>query len=170
MATIVKTPSGTWKALIRKRGWPATAKTFRTKRDAEDWSRRAEDEMVRGVYIDRSNSERMTFELVLDRYLAEVTPTKRPSTQRNETCRAGALREFFGKYAMAAITTDLVARLASSLEAIQVPVPSLAIQQSFVALQATVTALKARHTDIREASAILLPATLERSFPTDRNP
>lgn len=110
MATIVKTPSGTWKALIRKQGWPATAKTFRTKRDAEDWSRRAEDEMVRGVYIDRSNSERMTFELALDRYLAEVTPTKRPSTQRNEVCRAGALREFFGKYAMAAITQDLVAR------------------------------------------------------------
>jgi len=27
MATIVKTPSGTWKALIRKLGWPTTAKT-----------------------------------------------------------------------------------------------------------------------------------------------
>lgn len=37
MATIVKTSLGTWKALIRKTGWPATAKTFRTKRDAEDW-------------------------------------------------------------------------------------------------------------------------------------
>lgn len=40
MATIVKTPSGTWKAVIRKIGWPTTAKTFRTKRDAEDWARR----------------------------------------------------------------------------------------------------------------------------------
>nr|WP_282397592.1 hypothetical protein [Pseudomonas sp. PS01298] len=39
MATLVKTPSGTWKALIRKNGWPTVAKTFRTKRDAEDWSR-----------------------------------------------------------------------------------------------------------------------------------
>ena len=34
MATISKTPSNTWKALIRKRGWPTTIKTFRTKRDA----------------------------------------------------------------------------------------------------------------------------------------
>ena len=50
MATFVKTPSGTWKALIRRQGWPATRKTFRTKRDAEDWARRTEDEMVRGVY------------------------------------------------------------------------------------------------------------------------
>lgn len=60
MATIVKTPSGTWKALIRKTGWPSVAKTFRTKRDAEDWSRRTEDEMVRGVYIQRAPAERMT--------------------------------------------------------------------------------------------------------------
>ncbi|MEE4709006.1 hypothetical protein V2K55_25290 [Pseudomonas alliivorans] len=37
MATLVKTPSGTWKALIRKTGWPTVAKTFRTKRDAEDF-------------------------------------------------------------------------------------------------------------------------------------
>ena len=44
MATIVKTPAGTWKAVIRKTGWPTNAKTFRTKRDAEVWSRRAEDE------------------------------------------------------------------------------------------------------------------------------
>jgi hypothetical protein len=49
MATITKTPSATWKSVIRKRGWPVTIKTFRTRRDAEDWARRTEDEMVRGV-------------------------------------------------------------------------------------------------------------------------
>lgn len=51
MATLVKTAAGTWKALVRKTGWPTNTKTFRTKRDAEDWARRTEDEMVRGVYI-----------------------------------------------------------------------------------------------------------------------
>lgn len=51
MATIVKTPSGTWKAVIRKAGWPTTIKTFRLKKDANDWSRRTEDEMVRGLFI-----------------------------------------------------------------------------------------------------------------------
>ena len=39
MATIVKTPSGTWKAVIQSKGWPTSSRTFRTKRDAEDWSR-----------------------------------------------------------------------------------------------------------------------------------
>jgi len=40
-------------------------KTFRTKRDAQDWARRTEDEMVRGVYIDRAASERMLLKRAL---------------------------------------------------------------------------------------------------------
>ncbi len=46
MATLRKTPSGIWKAPIRKKGWSTSAKTFRTKRDAEDWARRAEAELA----------------------------------------------------------------------------------------------------------------------------
>ncbi|RAP57282.1 site-specific integrase [Oleiagrimonas sp. MCCC 1A03011] len=110
MATIVRTPAKHWKAVIRKQGWPTTTKTFRTKRDAEDWARRAEDEMVRGVFIERGSSERTVFASVLDRYLSEVTPTKRPATQRTERERSVPLREYFGKYSLAAINADLVAR------------------------------------------------------------
>lgn len=109
MATIVKTPSGTWKAVIRKTGWPTTVKTFRLKKDAEDWARGTEDEMVRGMFIKRAPSERMTFEAAMKRYLAEVTTTKRPLTQTAEKNRSGALVEFFGKYSLAAITTELIA-------------------------------------------------------------
>jgi integrase len=109
MATIVKTPSGTWKALIRKQGWPTTSKTFRTKRDAEDWSRRTEDEMVRGVFLSRTVSERMTVHTALNRYLAEVTVTKKPTTQRSEATSARHLIAFLGKYSLAAVSSDLVA-------------------------------------------------------------
>ena len=80
MAAITKTPSNTWKAVIRKRGWPTTIKTFRTKRDAEDWARRTEDEMVRGVYINRAGAEKLLLEKALDRYLSEVSASKREST------------------------------------------------------------------------------------------
>jgi len=110
VATFVKNPKGSWKAVIRKHGWPTVAKTFRTKRDAEDWARRSEDEMVRGVYIRRSSSERLTFHSALDRYLAEVTPSKKPATQQAEVLKAKRLREFFGDYSLAAITPELVAR------------------------------------------------------------
>ena len=62
--------------------------TFRTKRDAKDRSCRAEDKMVRGVYIERSASERMTFGTAIDRCLAEVSTVKKLSTQRSEKPRS----------------------------------------------------------------------------------
>jgi integrase len=110
VATIIKTPSGTWKAVIRKTGWPTSAKTFRTKRDAEDWSRGIEDEMVRGVYIKRATADRMTVKTAVDRYLKEVTPTKRPSSQEAERRRAEILKNRLGQYSLAALTPEIIAQ------------------------------------------------------------
>ena len=110
MAAIVKTPSNTWKAMIRKRGWPTTIKTFRTRRDAKDWARRTEDDMVRGVYIDRAGSDRILLNDALERYLNEVSSTKRATTAIAEHHKAKALKANLGAYSLAAITPDLVAR------------------------------------------------------------
>ncbi len=52
----------------------------------------------------------------------------------------------------------------TNLMAIEVPGPSLEIQQAFDTLQAKVAELKARHAAIRAANAALVPATLERLF------
>ena len=109
MASIIKTPAGTWKALIRKRGWPATMKTFPRKQDAKDWARRVEEEMVRGVYIDRAPSERMTLEAAMARYLAEISPTKGTGAAAREKYTAKPLLETLGEYSLAAITPQLVA-------------------------------------------------------------
>jgi hypothetical protein len=109
VATITSTPSNTWKAVIRKHGWPTTVKTFRTKCDAEDWARSTEDEMVRGVYINRAGAEKLLLGKALDRYLAEVSPSKRDSTANAQSHKAKALRKKFGAHSLAAITPDLVA-------------------------------------------------------------
>ncbi|RDH90630.1 MAG: integrase [endosymbiont of Seepiophila jonesi] len=109
MATIAKTPSATWKAIIRKRGWPTTIKTFRTKRDAQDWARHTEDEMVRGVYIDRAGSDRILLKHALDRYLREVSSTKKPSTHSAEQHKAKALKAELGDYSLAALNPNLIA-------------------------------------------------------------
>ncbi len=110
MATIVATNSGTWKAVIRKIGWPTTIKTFRLKKDAEDWARRTEDEMVRGLYIQRAPSERTSVKAAIERYVLEVTPTKRPASQTTELRRAETLKSYFGAYSMAGITPNLIAQ------------------------------------------------------------
>lgn len=109
MATFVKTEAGTWKAVVRKQGWPITSKTFRTKRAATDWARGVEDDMAQGVYISRAGAERTTIEAALQQYLKEVTPLKKPTTQRSEKITAKHLAAFLGKYSMAAVTNELVA-------------------------------------------------------------
>lgn len=110
MSTLVKTPSGSWKAVIRKNGFPTTIKTFRLKRDAEDWARRTEDEMVRGMFIQRAPAERMNFAGAMERYLAEVTVTKRPFTQQSERVRSVPLISYFGKHALIGISAEMVAK------------------------------------------------------------
>ena len=110
MATIVKTETGTWKALIRRKGWPATAKTFRLKKDAEDWSRHVEDEMVRGAFIRPAEAERLTVADALTRYLTDVTPTKRPSSQSSDRRRAVILTKHLGKYSLAAVSPEVAAK------------------------------------------------------------
>lgn len=57
-----------------------------------------------------------------------------------------------------------------NLGKIEVPLPSLSAQRAFNRLQAEITALKAKHTAIREANAALLPATLERVFSLESHP
>jgi integrase len=108
VATITKTESGKWKAIIRKGGWPTTVKTFRLKKDAEDWARRTEDEMVRGVFVQRAPAERMTLDAALKRYLAEVTPTKRPLSQVSDQRHAKPLSLHLGKYSLATLTPEIV--------------------------------------------------------------
>lgn len=110
MATITKTESKTWKAIIRRKGFPHVSKTFRIKRDAEDWARAVEDEMARKVYIHRTGSESLSISEALDRYLKEVTPTKKASTQKGDVDRANQLRPELGKYSMAALNADVIAK------------------------------------------------------------
>jgi len=107
---LVKTPSGRWKAIIRRAGWPLTVKTFRTQRDAGDWARRTEDEMVRGAYIQRASSDRMTVAAAMKRYLTDIVPTKRPTGQATDRRRSKILVKHLGRYSMASLTPEVIAQ------------------------------------------------------------
>ena len=100
MATIVKTSAGNWKAIIRITGHPLTTKTFRIKRDATNWARTTEDEIVRGIYVPRNKSEKTTILKALDRYLKEITPTKKPTAQKFENNRSKVIRKYLGSYTL----------------------------------------------------------------------
>lgn len=85
MATVTKTPSGTFKVQIRKVGIPAITKTYKTKADAQKWARLIESELDRGIFINRQEADKVTVGELIDRYIQEVTPLKRSAIK--DKCR-----------------------------------------------------------------------------------
>jgi hypothetical protein len=96
MATITRTQSGTWKAQVRKLGLPTVTKTFKTKHDAEVWSRSVEVDQDRCVFVNRSEADRVTVGELIVRYIQEVTPLKRSA--KNDKQRMLFLNKTFGHY------------------------------------------------------------------------
>lgn len=135
MATITRNSAGNWKAVIRRTGWPSTIKTFRTKRDAEDWARRVEDEMVRGVYIDRAPSERMTLRAAMARYLSEVSPGKATGAAAREKNASTPILKELGDYSLAAITPQLIADYRDQRLAVPSPKTGKPLSSSSVRLE-----------------------------------
>ena len=84
------------------------------KRDAQDWARTTEDEIVRDIYIPRSTSEKLTVAAALDRYVKEVVPTKKPSGHRRDIGRAEFLKSKMGQYSLAALSSKLIAEFRDS--------------------------------------------------------
>jgi len=70
-----------WRAQIIRRGYPPQFRTFDTKIEAEGWTRLIENEMDRGIFITRSESERTTLSEALERYWSEVAIHKRHPQQ-----------------------------------------------------------------------------------------
>ncbi len=62
------------------------------------------------MYIDRAGSDHLMLTHALDRYLPEVSSTKRATTADAEGHKAKALKQSLGAYSLAAVTPDLVAQ------------------------------------------------------------
>lgn len=76
MATFRKR-SGSWQALVKKKGFGQIARTFDTKAAAETWAKVTESEMVRGVYVSQKEAESTSLFEALDRYEREISSTKK---------------------------------------------------------------------------------------------
>jgi integrase len=81
---------------IRRKGWPTLSKTFPDKAAARAWVSVIESEMVRGIFVDRSEAEKNTLGDLLGRYLTEVSESKK-----------GALSE---RYRIASLQRDPIAQ------------------------------------------------------------
>ena len=108
MATFRKR-SGSWQALVKKKGFGQIARTFDTKAAAEAWAKVTESEMTRGVFVTRKESENTTLDEALGRYEREVTPSKKGRVQ--ELSRLRILKNsFLANRSLASIQGKDIAR------------------------------------------------------------
>lgn len=110
MATIEQRTEGSWQVRIRKKGYPATVKTFLNKRDAESWARKTESEIERGLWRDTTREESTTLADAIARYKAEVTIHKRSVTREESTLRIW-LETPLANVSLARIASEDIAKL-----------------------------------------------------------
>jgi integrase len=112
MATFTKRKlksSITWQAKIRRRGRPTVTQTFVRRADAEAWASTLESEMARGIFLDRSEQERVTIREGLDRYKREITPSKRSAVAEARLINAMS-KTWLADYTFASLRAADVAR------------------------------------------------------------
>jgi integrase len=107
MATIRKLPSGRWNAQVRRKGEKPISQSFPSKALAEQWARSIEGPMDKGQFIDRSEAESTTIGELIDRYLSEVTDSKKGA--RQERYRLRFLKERLGHFIVASFQSKHLA-------------------------------------------------------------
>src|SRR5690349_8689247 len=107
MATIRKL-RGRWQAMVRRRGVPPRAKSFDLREDAVRWARDLESEADRSGWVaDSRMAEKMTLGQLLERYLKEVTPTKRSASSEAPRLRALMARDICHRTLAKLTSSDL---------------------------------------------------------------
>lgn len=96
MATISKSSFGSFRVQIRRSGQPALSKSFKTKQEAQEWASRTEYEINTGIYINRTEAERITFAELVDRYISEVSVLKKGYKQ--EVPKLRVINRTLGQY------------------------------------------------------------------------
>lgn len=90
MATITKRGDGQFKVQIRKAGHAQVTRTCATRKDAEDFAKAIETDMLRGEFVVKKKVEHKTLSDVLQRYAEEVSSLKKGEKQ--ELVRIAKLR------------------------------------------------------------------------------
>lgn len=97
-----------WQARIAFKGFPPEVQTFDTKIEALKWAREIESAMDSGFYQNQSLANDQSLHSVLQRYMEEVTPTKRGAKREAEGIRF-MQRHKMVRYSMVKLTPAVIA-------------------------------------------------------------
>lgn len=111
--TIIQRPNGSWRAQIRKVGFPYESKDFLSHDAADEWGlRRLAEIQSTGRLVDRRPAERTTLATAIEAYIGQVT-AKRPS-ENSRISEEARLRRFLREeghlcgHALAHVTSDMM--------------------------------------------------------------
>lgn len=86
-----------WQARVRVKGFESVEKSFLNRADADAWGKITEAEMLRGMYIKRTDAERTTLREALERYEHDLTPSKRGAKVESFRIKAWKAHRLAGK-------------------------------------------------------------------------
>jgi integrase len=110
MSTIIKSPEGTYRAQIRRKGHKALSATFAKRQDAVDWAQKTEAALIERRFF--PEREKHTLSETIDRYLREVVPTYKPGTAEKKRQVLAWWQQRLGPVYISALrTSDIVNEL-----------------------------------------------------------
>jgi len=77
----IRQRAGTWQARVRGKDYPEEVGSFTTKAEAQKWARSIEAAMDQGIHQSIEAAKDLLLAQVLQRYMNEVTPSKRGAPQ-----------------------------------------------------------------------------------------
>jgi len=99
-----------WQVQVRRRGQYSLTRTFRSRENAEIWSRQKEAELDRqGLPADPRQIQDLTLACILSRYENEITASKRGAFQERYRIKQ-MVRSRIGCLSLAQVTTASLAR------------------------------------------------------------
>lgn len=109
MAYIEERKNGTFRAQIRKKGFPTHSATFDSDDEAKAWAQQMEASMVAGRFVDLREATKKTLADGLKKYRDEVTPKKKGAKQERDRINVW-LENPLSEKALADITSQDLSR------------------------------------------------------------
>jgi integrase len=97
-----------WQARVIRKGFPDEVRSFDTKQEAQKWARVIETSIDKGIHHSLGSAKDVLLFDVLERYVCEVTPTKRGAKREAENIRF-VQRHKIAAYSMAFLTPAVIA-------------------------------------------------------------
>ncbi len=104
-----------YRVRVRIKGRPSETMTFERKSDAAQWAKETEVAIKQGKYFAGHESKRRTFSELADKYLRDVMPHKRASSQRSMVPQLEWWRDKLGPYPLADCTPQRIGELRDEL-------------------------------------------------------